>query len=115
MSQEGTPTYNVVKIPGDGIGPEVTDAAVRVLEACDLHIRWDRVEAGAGAAELRPVPVRLVGVVDVLDSQHDRFLDPAAGERDQAAVPGNAVELVEPAEGNPFDIVAREITEVDFP
>jgi len=43
--------YGITLIPGDGIGPEVTDAAVRVLEACDLSIRWDRVEAGAGAAE----------------------------------------------------------------
>jgi isocitrate dehydrogenase (NAD+) len=34
-------------IPGDGIGPEVTDAAVRVVEAAGVHIEWQRVEAGA--------------------------------------------------------------------
>ena len=33
----------------------------------------------------------------------------------EAAFSCDAVELVEPAEGNPFDIVAREITEVNFP
>jgi hypothetical protein len=33
----------------------------------------------------------------------------------EAAFSCDAVELVEPAVGNPFDIVAREITEVNFP
>ena len=28
-------TYNVTLIPGDGIGPEVTEQAVRVLEELD--------------------------------------------------------------------------------
>ena len=31
---------------GDGIGPEVTEAAVRVLAAAGVSIAWDRVEAG---------------------------------------------------------------------
>ncbi len=39
--------HAVTLIPGDGIGPEVTDAAVRVLEEVGVRIRWDRVEAGA--------------------------------------------------------------------
>ena len=39
--------YRATLIPGDGIGPEVTEAAVRVVEASDVHIAWDRVEAGA--------------------------------------------------------------------
>ncbi len=34
-------------IPGDGIGPEVTDAALRVLDASGVRIAWERVEAGA--------------------------------------------------------------------
>jgi isocitrate dehydrogenase (NAD+) len=34
-------------IPGDGIGPEVTGAALAVLEAAGVEIAWDRVEAGA--------------------------------------------------------------------
>jgi isocitrate dehydrogenase (NAD+) len=37
----------VTLIPGDGIGPEVTDAAVRVVEASGVSIEWERVEAGA--------------------------------------------------------------------
>ena len=36
-------------IPGDGIGPEISDAAVRAIEAIGVHIEWERVEVGAGA------------------------------------------------------------------
>jgi isocitrate dehydrogenase (NAD+) len=36
----------VTLIPGDGIGPEVVDAAVRVVEATHVPIRWERLEAG---------------------------------------------------------------------
>jgi isocitrate dehydrogenase (NAD+) len=37
----------VTLIPGDGIGPEVTDAALRVVEAVRAPIDWEPVEAGA--------------------------------------------------------------------
>jgi len=37
----------VTLIPGDGIGPEVTEAAVRVVEALGVPIEWERLEAGA--------------------------------------------------------------------
>ncbi len=37
----------VTLIPGDGIGPEVTGAAVRVLEAAGTEIEWETVHAGA--------------------------------------------------------------------
>ncbi len=43
--------YNVTLIPGDGIGPEVTEAARRVLEATDAGFNWDVVYAGANAQE----------------------------------------------------------------
>ena len=36
----------ILVLPGDGIGPEVTEAAVRVVEAAGVAIAWDRVEAG---------------------------------------------------------------------
>jgi isocitrate dehydrogenase (NAD+) len=42
-----THTHSVTLIPGDGIGPEVTDAAIRVAEAAGAKIDWERVEAGA--------------------------------------------------------------------
>ncbi|MBM3796505.1 MAG: isocitrate/isopropylmalate dehydrogenase family protein [Acidobacteria bacterium] len=37
-------THNIVLIPGDGIGPEVAEAAQRVLGATGVRIDWDRVE-----------------------------------------------------------------------
>jgi len=42
-----THSHAVTLIPGDGIGPEVTEAAVRVAEAAGARIDWQRVEAGA--------------------------------------------------------------------
>ncbi len=33
-------------IPGDGIGPEVTAAVVRILDAAGVAIEWDRQDAG---------------------------------------------------------------------
>jgi len=43
--------YTVTLIPGDGIGPEVTEAAVRVVEAAGVGVRWERVPAGTAALE----------------------------------------------------------------
>ncbi len=39
----------VTLIPGDGIGPSITDATVRVLEAAGADFEWDRQLAGAAA------------------------------------------------------------------
>ena len=44
-------THRITLIPGDGIGPEVTDATVRILEATGLKFEWDRCEAGQDAYE----------------------------------------------------------------
>ncbi len=41
------PTRAVTLIPGDGIGPEVMDATVRVLEAIGAPFTYERHEAGA--------------------------------------------------------------------
>jgi isocitrate dehydrogenase (NAD+) len=41
--------YDITLIPGDGIGPEVVAAAVRVLEATGLQFRWETQIAGASA------------------------------------------------------------------
>ncbi|MGE5608752.1 MAG: isocitrate/isopropylmalate dehydrogenase family protein [Bacillota bacterium] len=45
------PKYTIVLIPGDGIGPEVTAAARRVLEAAGLSVEWVELPAGASALE----------------------------------------------------------------
>ncbi|HEX3660004.1 MAG TPA: isocitrate dehydrogenase (NAD(+)) [Acidobacteriaceae bacterium] len=44
-------THIVTLIPGDGIGPEVTDAVVRILEATGVRFSWERFAAGASAFE----------------------------------------------------------------
>src|SRR5579863_2874994 len=45
-------THKVTLIPGDGIGPEVTDAVVRILEATGVKFEWERFAAGASAFEI---------------------------------------------------------------
>src|SRR5215470_6989067 len=46
-----TQSYRITLIPGDGIGPEVTQAAVRILEATGLKFEWESFKAGAEAYE----------------------------------------------------------------
>ncbi|HVV96572.1 MAG TPA: isocitrate dehydrogenase [Rhodanobacteraceae bacterium] len=41
----------IAVIRGDGIGPEIADATLRVLDALDLGLRYDFVEAGLAAQE----------------------------------------------------------------
>ena len=51
-------TIRVTLIPGDGIGPSITDATVRIVEAAGASISWDRQTAGqAGVAQWNdPMP-----------------------------------------------------------
>ena len=44
-------TYDVVCLPGDGIGPEVTAAVVRILRASGVVIDWETHDAGLAAVE----------------------------------------------------------------
>ncbi|MDQ6830114.1 MAG: isocitrate/isopropylmalate family dehydrogenase [Gemmatimonadota bacterium] len=39
----------ITLIPGDGIGPEITDATIRILEASGADITWDRQLGGQAA------------------------------------------------------------------
>jgi isocitrate dehydrogenase (NAD+) len=43
--------HTITLIPGDGIGPEVTDAVLRILKAAGVSIDWDRQDAGVVAFE----------------------------------------------------------------
>src|ERR1700689_1379081 len=43
--------HKVTLIPGDGIGPEVIQAAVRMLEATGIKFEWESFAAGAEAFE----------------------------------------------------------------
>lgn len=42
-------THEAVVIPGDGIGPEVTAAVLRVLEAAGASFAWRECRAGLAA------------------------------------------------------------------
>ena len=55
-------THTITLIPGDGIGPEVTEAVVRVLTATGVSIEWERHPAGIEAFERtgHALPIALV-------------------------------------------------------
>src|SRR4029078_12855774 len=55
-------THSVKLIPGDGIGPEVTEAVVRILKAAGVAIEWDTHQAGVLAVERtgQTLPVELI-------------------------------------------------------
>ena len=43
--------HTITLIPGDGIGPEVTDAVVRIIDAAGVSIEWERHDAGLVAVK----------------------------------------------------------------
>ncbi len=58
----GPSPREVTLIAGDGVGPEVIGAALTVVEAAGVEIRWDRQAAGAYAVKRfgTPVPDALI-------------------------------------------------------
>jgi isocitrate dehydrogenase (NAD+) len=56
---------NVTLIKGDGIGPEVVDAAVRAIEATGADITWDPRDAGAGAIPVHGAPLPEATIVSI--------------------------------------------------
>ncbi len=42
-------THTITLIPGDGIGPEVTEAVLAILKAADFDAAWESVPGGASA------------------------------------------------------------------
>jgi isocitrate dehydrogenase (NAD+) len=42
-------TLNATLIPGDGIGPDITDATLRLIAAAGVEVNWDRQLAGMAA------------------------------------------------------------------
>ena len=53
--------HTITLIPGDGIGPEVTEAVLRIFAAAGLQIEWERHDAGVLAfkkhGQTLPVPL----------------------------------------------------------
>ena len=54
--------YNITLIPGDGTGPEISEATKRVIEATGIPIKWDIQEAGLDVFEKEgnPLPQRVL-------------------------------------------------------
>lgn len=60
LSPKGTvPSHmrTVTLIPGDGIGPEITEAMRRVVEATGVSIEWEVVQAGANVVNKYGTPL----------------------------------------------------------
>ena len=49
--------YNITLIPGDGVGPEITEATRRVLEATGVKFNWELAYAGADVIEKYGTPL----------------------------------------------------------
>jgi isocitrate dehydrogenase (NAD+) len=57
------PTVTLIR--GDGIGPEVIDAAVRAIEATGASITWEAAEAGASAIPTQGAPLPETTLVSI--------------------------------------------------
>ncbi len=49
--------YNVTLIPGDGVGPEITEATLVAIEATGIKFNWETVKAGADIIEEEGTPL----------------------------------------------------------
>ena len=58
--------HKVTLIPGDGIGPEVTGAAIRIIENTGVKIDWETINAGSQAFEKynEYIPKELIGSIE---------------------------------------------------
>ena len=50
-------SYNITLIPGDGVGPEITEAARRVLKATGIKFNWELAYAGAEVMAKQGTPL----------------------------------------------------------
>jgi isocitrate dehydrogenase (NAD+) len=60
--------HQITLLPGDGIGPEVTEATVRVLDATGVNIEWDRHRVIGQTAVERGRPALPPDIIDSLQS-----------------------------------------------
>jgi len=51
--------YNITLIPGDGVGPEITEATTRALAATGVAIKWDIHQIGEAALKQYGTPLTL--------------------------------------------------------
>ncbi len=55
-------THHITLIPGDGIGPSIAEAAIKVIEGSGVSVQWDKVQAGLKGIEEsgNPLPDRVL-------------------------------------------------------
>ena len=53
----GKNMHNITLIEGDGIGPEIADAVVKIIDAAGVKINWDRQSAGLDVIEKEGIPL----------------------------------------------------------
>ena len=98
MMEDGLPTYRIVTIPGDGVGPEVVDAARRVVDAAGRRfgfaVDWTEIVAGGIAIDTYGVAIRPEDVEACRDADAvllgavggPKWSDPAAPVRPEQAL-----------------------------
>ncbi len=98
MTEDGLPTYHIVTIPGDGVGPEVVDAARRVVDAAGnrfgFAVDWTEIVAGGIAIDTYGVAIRPEDIETCRDADAvllgavggPKWSDPAASVRPEQAL-----------------------------
>jgi 3-isopropylmalate dehydrogenase len=98
MTEDNLPTYRIATIPGDGVGPEVVDAARRVVDAAGQRfgfaVDWTEIVAGGIAIDtygvaIRPEDVETCGAADAVllgAVGGPKWSDPAASIRPEQAL-----------------------------
>ena len=68
--------HKITLIPGDGIGPEVTRATVRILEATGVKFAWESYAAGAEAYEKyhEYIPKELIESIEPYDANRVKVI-----------------------------------------
>jgi isocitrate dehydrogenase (NAD+) len=61
------PTVSLIE--GDGIGPEIAAATVKVVEAAGGQVTWERVDAGAGAVDKHKDPLPAATIESIKRTQ----------------------------------------------
>ena len=60
---QSSPTVSLIE--GDGIGPEITAATLRAIEAAGGQLAWERVDAGAGAVARHGDPLPAATIASI--------------------------------------------------
>jgi isocitrate dehydrogenase (NAD+) len=67
VSDVNVPTVSLIE--GDGIGPEITAATLRAVEAAGGQVAWERVDAGAGAVARHGDPLPAATLASIQRTQ----------------------------------------------